>query len=296
MRYANRKPSDYRNNKTEKRARKIVREMADLATDLLFPPVCPFCERPWHRKATAAFSDLIRICRGVEPEQEKSGSGICPQCRARLPVIKEPFCLKCGKPVTDEAQEYCYDCSRQHHVFDQGRALYPHTGVMKRAVYELKYGHRRVYGAVFGREMAQRYAGWIRSRGIGLIVPVPLYRKRLRERGYNQAAEIAAELAAQLNPDTERDGLPEILYREDVLWRTEQTKRLKTLRPEERKMALKGVFSADLSDVGPSLRKSILVIDDIYTTGSTIDEIARTLKRAGAEHVYFLTVTIGQDF
>ena len=120
-----------------------------------------------------------------------------------------------------------------------------------------------------------------------MIVPVPLHPSRLRERGYNQAAVIAKALAAEFAEDR-------ILYREDVLIRETETKRLKTLSPMERRIALEDAFKADLSFVPSEMCENILVIDDIYTTGSTIDAAAKCLKHAGAKQVFFLTVTIGQ--
>lgn len=267
----------------------IVRQAGQLFLDLLFPPVCPFCRRPWHKSFRAELRELADEIRGVHRRKDSEAyvSGICPVCRSNVPVVREPYCLKCGKPIEDEKAEYCYDCSHRTHAFDEGRALYPHTGAAKRAVYELKYGDRRVYGVVFAREMARRYNSWMSRKKITLIVPVPLHRSRLRERGYNQAAVIAKALAAELDEGR-------MLYREDVLIRVTETKRLKTLTPLERRIALEDAFKADLSPVPSGMGDNVLVVDDIYTTGSTIDAIAKCLKSAGAKHVFFLAVTIGQ--
>ena len=266
----------------------IIRQAGDLLLDLLFPPVCPFCRRPWHRPLRSELKELADEIKGIQRRKDSGTyiSGICPACRSKVPVVHEPYCLKCGKPIEDEKAEYCYDCSHRTHAFDEGRALYPHAGAPKRAVYELKYGDRRVYGTVFGREMAHRYSSWMSRKRITMIVPVPLHRSRLRERGYNQAAVIAEALAAEFGDQA--------LYREDVLIRETETKRLKTLSPMERRIALEDAFRADLSSVPSEMCESVLVVDDIYTTGSTIDATAKCLKRAGAKHVFFLAVTIGQ--
>ena len=120
-----------------------------------------------------------------------------------------------------------------------------------------------------------------------MIIPVPLHRRRLRERGYNQAAVIAKALAAEFTKDR-------TLYREDVLIRETETKRLKTLSPLERRIALENAFKADLSSVPSEMRENILVVDDIYTTGATMDEAARTLRSAGVERVFFLTLCVGR--
>ena len=250
----------------------FIRKAVQVILDLLFPPVCPFCGR-------------------VYPD------GICPRCRAHLPVVQGAFCLKCGQPLEDSSQEYCDDCAHVNHTFEQGRALYPHKDPMKKAVYELKYDHCRIYGEIFGRELAAHYAGWIRDRRITMIVPIPLHKKRLAERGYNQAAVIAKALWQTLAGACDdaqgcREDVPE--YREDVLLRTHKTTRLKNLDRKGRRTALGGAFTADLTHVSADKRRNILLIDDIYTTGSTVDEAAACLKRAGAHKIYFLTVTIGQ--
>lgn len=254
----------------------LKNKIPGLVLRLLYPPVCPFCGRP------------VRA-PGSEPD------GICPQCRSIVPVVSEPFCLKCGKPIDDDESEYCYDCGREHHAYEQGRALYPHTDPMKQAVYDLKYAGRRVNGEIFGRELAAHFSGWIRARNITLVVPVPLHRRRLAQRGYNQAAVIAEALVrAMYGRSRGRDAYPVPVLETDVLKRARATRRLKTMDRTGRQHALEGVFEADLTAVAPALRKNVLLIDDIYTTGSTIDAAAKCLKRAGAEKIYFLTVTIGR--
>ncbi len=262
----------------------FVKRIPGLILRLLYPPVCPFCGRP------------VRVSKD-EPD------GICHRCRSVIAPVREPYCLKCGKPVDGDDSEYCYDCSHRYHIFEQGRALYPHTGLAKQAVYDLKYAGKRVNGEIFGREMAVHFERWIRARNISLIVPVPLHKKRLAERGYNQAAVIAASLTRELS--VLRGGTRgrhyagggrclTPVFREDVLRRTAPTKRLKTMGPAGRRHALEGVFKADLSGIEPAVRENVLLVDDIFTTGSTADAAAGALKRAGAKNVYFLTVTIGR--
>lgn len=234
-----------------------------LLFELLFPPVCPLCGK---------------FYRGTYHADD-----ICPECRKKYPIIEQPYCRICGKPLEDPRGSLCHDCAVQPRSFDEGRALYPHEGAPKKAVYDLKFHNRRINGEIFGRELAEHFIEWLYKREVSLVLPVPLHKKRKRERGYNQAAVIARTLAGECR----------IPYREDLLRRAHATKRLKTLHKQERRTALAGAFEADFSDAPPSLTRSIVLVDDIFTTGATLGELASVCKSAGAEKVYFLTVTIG---
>lgn len=233
-----------------------------LLAELLFPPVCPFCGKPY---------------RGNHHTDD-----ICPNCRRQYPIIDHSYCQVCGKPL-DVVGQRCHDCACEPRVFDQGRALWPHEDKPRQAVYDLKFHSRRVNGEILGRELASRFTDWLHRRDVNLILPVPLHKRRQRERGYNQAAVLARALS-------EESGIP---YREDLLRRTHATKRLKTLHKNERRAVITGAFEADFSRVPAATVKSIVLIDDIFTTGATLDELAGVCKRAGAGKVYFLTVTIG---
>ena len=129
--------------------------------------------------------------------------------------------------------------------------------------------------------MAQCYGDQIKRWGIQEIIPVPLHRRRQRRRGYNQAAILAEELGK----------LVHIPVNEKAIFRIRNTRPQKELDDAQRAGNLKGAFAvAGQKKVKPV----VLVIDDIYTTGSTIQRVAKMLKTAGAEKVYFLTISIGQ--
>lgn len=223
--------------------------------DYVYPPRCPVCDR-------------------VSPE------GICGDCRKKMPYIREAFCLKCGKPLEDEQQEYCADCLKKKHSFDLGRALFSYRGQIRSSLYRLKYGNKREYAKVYGREMARRFGRWIRQTGVTLIIPVPLHRSRRRERGYNQAALLARELGRCT-------GIP---VEEKLLLRVRKTAPLKTMSKAERTANLRGAFAVSGRIPGGS---HILLVDDIYTTGSTADAAAACLKGHGCSRVFLLTVAAG---
>ena len=215
-----------------------------------------------------------------------SAEGICPGCRKKIvPVTEGAYCMHCGKPLRNEAAEYCPDCvknlSAGKHGFDQGRSLWLHREPVSGALYRFKYRNRRRFGRIFAGGLAEAYAQQIRRWGIGEIIPVPLHPSRRRMRGFNQAEILARELGGLC-------GLP---VRTDVLYRIRKTSPQKLLGRAERLRNLHGAFgvSADWKPCG-----NVLLIDDIYTTGATLERAAGILKKAGAQKVFFLTISIGQ--
>lgn len=208
---------------------------------------------------------------------------ICDACRKKVSYIQEPRCKKCGKPIRYEEQEYCGDCQKQSFHYIQGRNLWIHKGAVPWSIYQFKYHNRRIYGRFYAQELYRLYGKLIGEWGIDLIVPVPLHRRRKRKRGYNQSEIIARHLG-------ELAGIP---VDTKLVIRKKYTKPQKTLNNKERVKNLNGVFEVRKRI---SQEKKILLIDDIYTTGSTIDGVAKELLEKGHNKVWFLTISIGQDF
>ncbi len=206
---------------------------------------------------------------------------ICRPCRSRLTYVRQPVCYSCGKPLQNTVQEYCSDCAKGHHKFSQGRAVFVYQGAMRGILYRYKYSNRRDYTEFFAQEAAGMYREWVERHGIELVVPVPLSKKRMRRRGYNQAG-LFAKRFAQLC------GLP---YNDRILKRIRNTAPQKQLSAEERKNNLKNAFKIEENVVNLN---RVLLVDDIYTTGSTIDAAALVLKQSGIKGVFFLCISIGQ--
>ncbi len=189
--------------------------------------------------------------------------------------------MKCGKPLADDRQEYCFDCAKGKAEYTQGKALWAYQAEVKESLYRFKYQNRREYAAYYGAELVRAYGGWIQRCGIQAVVPIPISRARRRQRGYNQAALVAREVGKGM-------GLP--VY-EHLLLRVRDTDVQKALTGRERKNNLKKAFKTRENKVQLD---HILLIDDIYTTGSTMNEAANELKRAGAAHIYCLSISIGR--
>ena len=217
------------------------------------------------------------LCDRALPTGEE---GVCADCAGKLHMIREPWCLKCGKPLQDDREEYCADCRQRTHEFLQGRALYEYKSV-SHSMLRLKAGGRYEYGLFYGRRLAEGLGDTIRSWEPECIVPVPVHRSRSHKRGYNQAEVIARSLGREL-------GIP---VDTRLIKRSKKTVPLKNLTLAERQNNLKKAFKLCRNDVK---LKTIIIVDDIYTTGSTIDAVAQVLKTAGIEKIYYVCAAIGK--
>lgn len=230
---------------------------SEILASWLYPVRCPVCDK-------VLGTGLQRMCL---------------PCRQKVRYLTAPFCCRCGKKLADEEEEFCGDCRRRRHLFTAGRALYQYEDVAP-ALYRFKYGGRREYASFFGRELAQQLGSYIQSLEPGGLVPVPMYAGKRRRRGYNQAQLLAEALGKELN----------IPVYADLVVRNRNTRPLKELNPEERVNNLKKAFN--LRQNGVKL-KTIILIDDIYTTGSTMDQISAALLAGGCQRIYSIVLAIG---
>jgi Predicted amidophosphoribosyltransferases len=211
------------------------------------------------------------------------GKLICEPCRLRLHPLTEPLCKRCGKPLSAVEAEYCPDCGRKKHLYTRGRAALEYDSVMRESISRFKYKNRREYGDFYVQELLDTCGMAVRSWDVDLLIPIPLHKSRRRKRGFNQAELIARKLGREL-------GIPVSVK---SLLRTKKTSPQKELNDQERRNNLKNAFYA--VDYHVKFKK-ILLIDDIYTTGSTIDAAAAVLLESGAEKVYFLSISIGRGY
>lgn len=226
---------------------------------LLFPRRCPVCHEA----------------------VEERGKKICDICRTRLPRVRGAFCLRCGKPLLDKEKEYCLDCTRRKHVFWCGRAPFVYDKVMRESIARFKYGGRREYAAFYAEEMLRFSAKEMLLWKADVLVPIPLHPRRRRKRGYNQAELLAKELSR-------RSGIP---MDKGLLLRVKNTRAQKELDDRERFANLKNAFSVRK---GSNPYKRVILVDDIYTTGSTMNEASHILKQNGTQIVYFLCICVGR--
>ncbi|MBQ9607358.1 MAG: ComF family protein [Lachnospiraceae bacterium] len=231
--------------------------ICDGILDFLFPRRCPFCD-----------------------EVVKYGDMICDRCRDKKRYIEGAYCMKCGKPLLRSDSEYCKDCKRTGHNFLRGRALYIYSDEVRASITRFKYHGRREYAGYYGREMAERLGSFIKGCGVDCLVPVPVSMEKLKKRGYNQAELISERISAYTGIPTEKD----------LILRIRDTPPMKELTRAERMKNLKGAFKINSHVVKC---RNVMIVDDIYTTGSTIDAVAAALLRAGVKNVYFITLAAG---
>lgn len=188
--------------------------------------------------------------------------------------------MKCGKPVRKE-QEYCVQCTEERRFFTEGRSILIYDDMMRESIIKFKYEGRRGYGDFYVKLMCSFGMRDILRWSPDLILPVPLHKRKLRNRGFNQAEYLAQGISRKF-------GIP---MAADVLKKEKNTKSQKKLDAKGRKRNLKKVFQVYENLNG----LKILVIDDVYTTGSTMDEIASVLTSKGAKKVFFLTICTGYN-
>ncbi len=208
---------------------------------------------------------------------------VCPDCRENIRYITEPYCMKCGKSIDDDSGEYCLDCRKSEHLFSAGRAVFRYRDDIKKSIYNFKYKNKREYAPFYVDEIIRSLGSWIDNIAPDAFIPVPLHPKKQRQRGYNQAELIARELGERLN----------IPVADDIIFRTKQTVPQKELSDDLRKKNMKKAFK-----IGENIVKLnvVIVVDDIYTTGSTMDAISACLLEAGVQKIYCLSLCIGDGF
>lgn len=212
------------------------------------------------------------------------GAMLHPECKCKLDNIKEPVCMKCGRPLSSEEEEYCVDCACQtDRGFDQGRSIFPYHGVVGNALRLVKKEGTVEFVRFFAKQIKQNQGTFIKRMAPECIVPVPLHPSRQRSRGFNQAELLAEALGKELK-------LPVRL----LLKKHKKTKDQKSLSRGERKRNVKDAFCVDESAMGQQIPKSVLLLDDISTTGSTLMACAKVLKTYGVLSVYYISVCVAE--
>lgn len=231
--------------------------------DLIYPRRCPVCH------------DIVT----PNPDNEQ----ICPACRKRLPYVTEPRCMKCGKQLETEEQEYCEDCIRIPKQYVRGYPVFHYESPVRESVAALKYHNRREYADFYADVLWDQFHKEFLKLDLDGVMPVPLHRRKQRSRGYNQAECLATRLSERLN-------LP--CYT-GLLLRTAYTTPQKDLNDKERMNNLKKAFFFRKNEVK---LKKILLVDDIYTTGSTIEACTEALHQGGVSDVYYTSICIGKGY
>ena len=229
--------------------------------DAVFPRICTICEEP----AAAEFGYL------------------CWDCRSDFQVVNRPFCELCGDPVYGRIDHVwtCRFCATRDIGFSKARSAIRYSGPVRRLLQQFKYEQAIWLRADLAELLAACVYADMDADSFDLVVPVPLYPGRLRRRTYNQAALLAKELSRRI-------GVP---FMNHVLSRTRDTSTQTELNAREREQNVAGAFSVDKEAWVKGRR--LLLVDDVMTTGATLNACAHALKAAGTADVQALTVARG---
>lgn len=248
-----------------------IRSLVGPLLDLVFPPelYCICCH-----KAT----DSTRTYR------------LCNRCISEIKWIGDRSCIKCGKPLADaNTTEVCFSCRENRHYFDRGYSCAEYGSNERAMIFSLKYGGHTDIAVTLGEIMYDRMTAEYDAEELSIrydsVIPVPVSSARRAARGFNQAELLADEFARRAG----------IRLDSRSLIRVRDTHAMKTLGPEERRANISGAFRIREHRRAAISGMRILLIDDLYTTGATVDEISRELRSAGAERIDILTFAAGAD-
>ena len=231
------------------------------------------------------FIDIIyparcHICRNFISNDSRPNNHFCPDCLNGFSKISPPLCTVCGIPFESISEEnhLCEDCMRKRTFFDGLGAPYLYEGGIMDAIHQMKYAGKTYLADSLGPLMASFAANWLDNQEGLLMMPVPLHPKKLRKRGFNQALLLAKAMMPILGTELDFLSLRRVIY----------TRSQTGLNSEERRRNVRRAFAIygqrELED------KTVILVDDVATTGNTMNECARVLKKAGAEKVFCLAL------
>ena len=208
---------------------------------------------------------------------------VCPGCLASFQKISDPICSVCGRPLgpwvsVGQEPPRCHLCRKDTYAFDLARSYAVYDAALTKAIILLKYEAVAPLGNWFGARLEEVVRSSTGMSAADIVVPVPLHPARYRERGYNQAELIARPLARRL-------GLP---LRNALLVRTKPRPDKLKLSRKERWTTVRGAFAPSPGAPIDNLR--VILVDDVFTSGATLDACSRALRLAGAKDVVGLTV------
>jgi ComF family protein len=223
------------------------------------------------------FPPLCHVCRSFIPDA--GALHICPSCREEMPLVESPLCTVCGIPFTGAGGDHpCGDCLTDKPAFDIARAALLYEGKSRELVHSFKYSNKTRLRRPLALLAAEGLTEFVVSRSPDLIVPVPLHVRRLRTRGFNQAVLLGELLARIWKLPLARRALQRVRWTEPQI----------TLSASERRDNVRGAFA--VQDAAAVSGKHVLLLDDVLTTGSTVQECSLVLKGAGAAAITVITI------
>jgi ComF family protein len=242
-------------------------------------------ERPFLRKGWELYQDLLDfffppLCISCDERLLPDEEYYCGTCYRDFEYVPQPLCVVCGAPLGNRVieRDVCPDCPPKPIYFDRARAPLLYDGPVVPGVIAMKFNHRLEMAEYFGRILFYYLKTELKEEAFDCIVPVPLHPRRYLQRGYNQAEEMGTMLSGNM-------GIPLL---PELMQRIRNTPPQTRLEHSQRRKNVMDAFEVVYPD--PIRDKDILLLDDVYTTGSTLNACAGALKAAGARKVTALTL------
>lgn len=218
--------------------------------DLIYPHFCLVCEEP-------------------------VGHFLCAECTEQIDTIEPPCCRKCGVPTE---LFYCPECELREFAFEGARSAGIFDGVLRDAIHEFKFRFNIGLADPLSELMVRCFPNTYLAGMVDIVVPIPIHHSRLVERGFNQAIELSRRFCKRISLPMETG----------ALYRIKKTKHQVNLPYDQRAINIEGAFA--VKNHGKVAGKRVLLVDDVFTTGATLNEAAKVIREAGAATVYAYTL------
>lgn len=242
--------------------KQLLSEISQAALNLIFPIHCQGCG----------------IKLGYDNKRY-----LCPSCLKQIRLNRPPFCIRCGRSLSgsEEIRTLCPDCLNKKYYFERAWQCCQYQGLIKELIHKFKYKRKLFLKSILAEIVDDFAKTYLDYKIIDAIIPVPMYQVNTSKRGFNQAAILAEELSKPLG----------IGFLGNCLLKTKRAKQQVDLNKTDRLNNVKGVFEVkkgiDLKE------KKLLLVDDVFTTGATVNECSKVLTAAGAKAVWVLTLARG---
>lgn len=246
-----------------------LKEIVRYVKNFIFPNRCVICD------------EVLNFGTGIYNEH------ICKKCINDIEFIDSLHCMKCGAKINEYDKHLCLRCqntySEKISYYNYGLGLCRYTDSIKKSIHRIKYANRKEYLEFYGKLIVKQYFNEIKKMNIDCFVPVPIHKKRYIERNYNQAQVLAECISDELKKYNIN-----IPVNNNIIYRTKNTKSLNKFDTLARVNELHDAFIVNkINNI-----KDICIIDDIYTTGSTIETMSKILHNNGYKNIYFISIAV----
>lgn len=232
-------------------------KVLDLISNIISPPICLSC-----RKRLSLFTN----------------AKFCYECSKSYKLIGKYSCDSCGKPIPKNSDRRCVECKSKKIYFDKNISRYCYSGCIKNAIHNMKFKRQKWIADEFGNMLLKTVKEKYGDISFDMIINVPMTWTNVYERGFNQSYEIASKISKGIN----------VPIAEKILYKNSNVKTQSGLSKKERIENVKNAFFIRHPEL--VCDKIVLIVDDVLTTGSTLNQCAKILKKAGATAVYTATV------